>query len=123
MLPLASVGIPDKPGPSATSETRPQFLLNLLLDTGLVAVPFATLGVRSVWRDRRLRPLALTLIGTIAVYFALDLRAHRDLISEAEPWVTLVFMGIGIAAAVMREQRVLASLRLLRAEAALSAFH
>jgi 4-amino-4-deoxy-L-arabinose transferase-like glycosyltransferase len=64
------------PGPSATSESRPQFLLDLLLDTGLVAVPFAVLGVRSLWRDRRLRPFALTVVGTIAVYFALNGKSY-----------------------------------------------
>jgi 4-amino-4-deoxy-L-arabinose transferase-like glycosyltransferase len=64
------------PGPSATSETRPQFLLNLLLDTGLVAVPFAALGVRSLWRGRLLRPLALTVAATIAVYFALNGKSY-----------------------------------------------
>jgi hypothetical protein len=64
------------PGPSATSETRPQFFLNLFLNTGLVAVPFAALGVRSLWRDRQLRPLALAVVGTIAAYFALNGKAY-----------------------------------------------
>lgn len=59
----------------------------------------------------------------LAIYFDQHLGAHRDLISLAEPWVTLVFMAIGIAGAAMREQRILASLRLLRAEATLSTLH
>jgi 4-amino-4-deoxy-L-arabinose transferase-like glycosyltransferase len=60
------------PGPSATSETRPQFLINMLLQTGLVAVPVAVLGAQSLWRDRRVRPLALTMVATVSVYFALN---------------------------------------------------
>ena len=76
---------------------------------------------------RRAWPTVVLIIATagvaLSLYFRMHLDAHRDLISLAEPWVTVVFMAIGLAAAAMREQRILASLRLLRAEAALAALH
>jgi 4-amino-4-deoxy-L-arabinose transferase-like glycosyltransferase len=59
------------PGPSATSETRPQYLIDMLIETGVVAVPFAVAGTRRLRRDRSLRPLAATIVGTIAAYFVL----------------------------------------------------
>ncbi|MGZ4411504.1 MAG: glycosyltransferase family 39 protein, partial [Gaiellaceae bacterium] len=64
------------PGPSATSETRPQFLIAVLLLTSPVAVPVAVAGLRLLWRDARLRPLALTCLGTIAAYFALNGKSY-----------------------------------------------
>jgi hypothetical protein len=43
----------------------------MLIETGVVAVPFAVAGARRLWRDRSLRPLAATIVGTIAAYFVL----------------------------------------------------
>ena len=58
------------PGASATSETRPQFLVDGLLETG-VAIALAVAGVRLLWRERPFRPLAAAVVGTVVVYFAL----------------------------------------------------
>lgn len=59
----------------------------------------------------------VTWASALAAFYLLDLGAHRDVISLAEPWVTTVFMAIGIVVLVMRERRRLASISLLRAEA------
>ena len=56
------------PPPSASDETRPQFVINLILLTA-VAFPVAVAGVRSLIRDRVVRPLGWTVIGTIVAYF------------------------------------------------------
>src|SRR5205823_5938237 len=52
------------PPASATDESRPQYVVDLLLLTHVVAVPVAGAGVASLHRDRRLRPLAWTVVGT-----------------------------------------------------------
>ncbi|MCU1282854.1 MAG: uncharacterized protein JWM53_6400, partial [bacterium] len=46
-----------------------------------------------------------------------------DRISVVEPWVTLVFMAIGVAALLLRDQRRVASLAVLRAESQATALH
>src|SRR4029453_10524604 len=53
------------PPPSATDESRPQYLVDLLLLTHLVAVPVAVAGIVALVRDRALRPLGWTVIGTV----------------------------------------------------------
>lgn len=63
----------------------------------------------------------LTAASALAAFFVLHMSAHRDVISVAEPGVTLVFMVIGIVLLVMRERRRSASIALLRAEAAAAA--
>jgi hypothetical protein len=64
------------PGPSATSETRPQFVLNVLLLCGLVTVPVVIAGLRLLWRERRARPLALACLLTLLAYFALNGKSY-----------------------------------------------
>jgi hypothetical protein len=81
---------------------------------GLVAASRVWLGVLLI---------AITAVDALVLYFMLHLGQHKDLIVASEPWVTLTFMIIGIVALVMREQRRLASVRLLRAEAETSALH
>jgi hypothetical protein len=80
-----------------------------------------TLGLTLTTRFR----LGLLLIGITAtnaavLWFGLDLAEHRALITNAEPFATLIFMLIGVLALRMLEQRKLASIQLLRAEAAAS---
>ena len=52
------------PPPSATDETRPQFVVNIILLAG-VAIPVAVAGVSSLVRNRALRPLGWTVVGTV----------------------------------------------------------
>jgi hypothetical protein len=63
----------------------------------------------------------LTAAEALTLYFVLDMGAHKDRISLTEPWPVLVYLVIGIATLVARDQRRLASLRLLRAESEASA--
>jgi Dolichyl-phosphate-mannose-protein mannosyltransferase len=66
------------PAPSASDETRPQFLLNLILLTA-VAFPVAVAGVVSLIRDRALRPLGWTIVGTVVAYFVLGGKSYYTL--------------------------------------------
>jgi 4-amino-4-deoxy-L-arabinose transferase-like glycosyltransferase len=64
--------------PSGSEETRPQFIINLILLT-LVAFPVAVAGVVSLVRRRALRPLGWTLVGTVLAYFVLGGRSYYAL--------------------------------------------
>jgi hypothetical protein len=66
------------PPPSATDETRPQFIVNLILLTA-VAFPVAVAGVVSLVRNRALRPLGWTVAGTVVAYFALGGKSYYAL--------------------------------------------
>jgi hypothetical protein len=66
------------PPPSGSDETRPQFVGNLLLTTG-VALPVAVAGVVSLIRDRPLRPLGWTVVGTVLAYFLLGGKSYYAL--------------------------------------------
>jgi Dolichyl-phosphate-mannose-protein mannosyltransferase len=66
------------PPPSGSDETRPQFIVNVLL-LALVAFPVAVAGVRSLVRDRALRPLGWTVVGTVAAYFVLGGKSYYAL--------------------------------------------
>ena len=59
------------PPPSATDESRPQYLVDLLLLTYLMAVPVAVAGALALVRGRALRPLGWTVIGTVVAYLVL----------------------------------------------------
>jgi 4-amino-4-deoxy-L-arabinose transferase-like glycosyltransferase len=63
------------PPPSASDETRPQFLVNLILLTA-VAFPVAVAGVVSLVHDRALRPLGFTVVGTVVAYFVLGGKSY-----------------------------------------------
>ncbi len=62
------------PPPSATDETRPQFLVNLMLD--VLAVPVAIAGLARLVRDARLRPLGATVAATVLAYFLLNGKSY-----------------------------------------------
>jgi hypothetical protein len=66
------------PPPSGSDETRPQFVLNVVLLT-LVALPVAVAGVVSLVRDRAVRPLGWTVVGTVVVYFVLGGKSYYAL--------------------------------------------
>ena len=66
------------PPPSGSDETRPQYIVNLVLLTG-VAVPVAVAGVMSLIRSRALRPFGWTVVGTVVAYFALGGKSYYAL--------------------------------------------
>jgi hypothetical protein len=66
------------PPPSGSDETRPQFIINLILLTA-VAFPVAVAGVLSLVRDRALRPLGWTVVGTVIAYFVLGGKSYYAL--------------------------------------------
>ena len=66
------------PPPSASDETRPQFIANLTLLT-LVALPVAAAGVVSLVRNRALRPLGWTVAGTVVAYLVLGGKSYYAL--------------------------------------------
>ena len=66
------------PPPSGSDETRPQFIVNVILLT-LVAFPVAVAGVVSLVRNRALRPLGWTIIGTVVAYFLLGGKSYYAL--------------------------------------------
>ena len=66
------------PPPSGSDETRPQFIVNVILLTA-VAFPVAVAGVVSLVRDRALRPLGWTVVGTVVAYFVLGGKSYYAL--------------------------------------------
>jgi hypothetical protein len=66
------------PPPSGSDETRPQFIINVILLTA-VAFPVAVAGIVSLVRDRALRPLGWTVVGTIVAYFVLGGKSYYTL--------------------------------------------
>ena len=66
------------PPPSGSDETRAQFTVNVVLLT-LVAFPVAVAGVVSLVRDRALRPLGWTVVGTVVAYFVLGGKSYYAL--------------------------------------------
>jgi hypothetical protein len=59
--------------------------------------------------------------SAIATWFALDLGAHHDIIVYSEPWVTLIYMLVGVVALLMREEWQIVSIQLVRAQTEASA--
>ena len=64
--------------PSASDETRPQFLVDVIVLAG-VAFPVAVAGVRSLIRDRALCPFGWTVVGTVVAYFVLGGKSYYAL--------------------------------------------
>jgi hypothetical protein len=67
------------PPPSATQESRPQYVANLLLLTHPVAVPVAVAGIVSLVRERVLRPLGWTVVATVIAYLVLGGKSYYAL--------------------------------------------
>jgi 4-amino-4-deoxy-L-arabinose transferase-like glycosyltransferase len=67
------------PQGSATDETRPQYVINVLILTHIVAVPVAVAGVLALWRERSLRPFAFTVAGTVVAYLVLGGKSYYAL--------------------------------------------
>ena len=66
------------PPPSGSDETRPQFVVNVIVLT-LAAFPVAVAGVVSLVRDRALRPFGWTVAATVAAYFVLGGKSYYAL--------------------------------------------
>lgn len=83
-----------------------------------------TLGVAAAgWSSMGLPLIVATTVDALVLWFALGFGALRDRVSITEPWVTLVFAIVGVGALVMRDQRRVASLGVLREESAATALH
>jgi len=67
------------PPESATDESRPEFVLNLLLLSGLVTVPVWIAGIRRLVRDRALRPLGWAIVVVLAAYLVLGGKSYYAL--------------------------------------------
>jgi hypothetical protein len=94
------------PPESATDESRPEYVLNVLLLTGLVTVPVAVAGIRRLVRDRALRPLGWTVVAVVCAYFVLGGKSYY-----AAPAV-LFALAAG-AATVRRPRRLFAAFAVL----------
>ena len=64
--------------PSGTDETRIGFLLNVFLLSAL-GFPVAVAGVVSLVRDRALRPMGWSVIGTVLAYLVLGGKSYYTL--------------------------------------------
>jgi hypothetical protein len=67
------------PPVSATDESRPQYVANVLLLTHVVAVPVAVAGVLLLLRNRAARPVGWTVIGTVLAYLVLNGKSYYAL--------------------------------------------
>jgi 4-amino-4-deoxy-L-arabinose transferase-like glycosyltransferase len=67
------------PPASATDESRPQYIANVILLTHVVALPVAAAGVVSLYRTRLTRPLAATVVATVVVYFVFGGKSYYAL--------------------------------------------
>jgi 4-amino-4-deoxy-L-arabinose transferase-like glycosyltransferase len=67
------------PPSSATDESRPQYVANLLLLTHVVAVPVAVAGALMLLRSRALRPLGFAVVATPLAYLLLGGKSYYAL--------------------------------------------
>jgi hypothetical protein len=68
----------DPPG-SATDESRPEYVLNILLLSGLATVPVWIAGIRRLVRDRALRPLGWMIVAVLVAYLVLGGKSYYAL--------------------------------------------
>ena len=80
------------PPPSATDETRPGFVIDLIINANPLAVPVAVAGWLGLWRRRPLRPLAAAVAVTLLLYLVLGGKSYY-----AEP-VVLFALAAGAPA-------------------------
>jgi hypothetical protein len=64
------------PPPSASAETRPQYIVNALSQLNFNALVVAVVGAVMLWRDQRLRPLGFTVVGVPVAYLLLDGKSY-----------------------------------------------
>jgi hypothetical protein len=102
------------PPPSGSDETRPVFIANVILLTG-VAVPVAVAGIVTLVRDRVLRAFGWAIVGTVVAYLVLGGKSYYALpvlvfalaagASPLDRWATrrrlyvagAVFVAVGVA--------------------------
>jgi 4-amino-4-deoxy-L-arabinose transferase-like glycosyltransferase len=75
----ASVHFFIDPPSSASDESRPVYIANVLLLTGPLSLPVAYAGIRMLLRDERLRPFGWTVIGVVVAYFVLGGKSYYAL--------------------------------------------
>jgi 4-amino-4-deoxy-L-arabinose transferase-like glycosyltransferase len=75
----ASVRFFVNPPGSATDESRPGYIGNVILLTGLISFPAAVAGVRMLIRDRALRPFGWMVVGVVLAYFVLGGKSYYAL--------------------------------------------
>ncbi len=64
------------PPGSATDETRPQFILNVLLLVAIVGIPVVAAGIVRLHRTRAARPIAWTIVGSVLAYLVLGGKSY-----------------------------------------------
>lgn len=64
------------PAASATDESRPQYLVDMLTMANPIAVPVAVAGVLALVRKRALRPLGWVVVGTMLAYLVLGGKSY-----------------------------------------------
>jgi len=64
------------PPGSATDESRPQYIVDFLLQTNPFTVPVAVAGVLTLLRDRRLRPIGAAAAAVPIAYFVLGGKSY-----------------------------------------------
>jgi hypothetical protein len=67
--------------------------------------------------------LGVTALEVLVFYFALHISTYQDILPLGEPWVTLLFLLVGIVASRMSEQRRAASVVVLRDELEVASLH
>jgi 4-amino-4-deoxy-L-arabinose transferase-like glycosyltransferase len=67
------------PPPSGSDETRLQFIGNLILAVHPICLPVAVAGVVALVRDKLVRPLGWTVVGTVVAYFVLGGKSYYTL--------------------------------------------
>jgi hypothetical protein len=67
------------PPSSATDESRPEYVANVLLLTHVVAVPVAVAGILLLLRNKMVRPLGWAAIGTVVAYLVLNGKSYYAL--------------------------------------------
>jgi len=64
------------PPPSASDESRPQYLLNVVFGANPVAFPVAVAGVVALFRDRWTRPVGFAAAAVVLAYFLLGGKSY-----------------------------------------------
>jgi hypothetical protein len=102
-----------------------------LLDVHRPYTPFlghkALMGVLGLTLGTRFKLgavlIVVTAVEAIALWFVLGLDGHAGIVPVAEPWVTLIYLAIGLDALRMVERSQAASVQLRREEAEAAAMH
>jgi hypothetical protein len=93
-------------------QTRP---FHLFLVPKMIMVCMTLVVSRNLWLGRILN--AALCLEAVVLFYVFRLGALQDRVSPTEPWQTLLYGALGIALLSLAEERRLASLRVLRAEA------